>query len=692
MHLRRHGLLVLLALGLVTLASPAIAVERPTNVEIDPEAKPTDDVEVQLRMDVQFLASDELRGRDAADDSIHQAAKFVSDRMTEIGLITDQDNKNRFQSVSVSLGAQVGRAKNNQAEFTFADGRDSIAGLLNQDINPLSAGIERGDASGKVVFVGYGITAPRLKYDDYAGIDADGAVVILLRKEPGSADPNSPFEGVKNTRHAYFATKIQNAIKHGAAAIMIVNDERSIEGAAKIIRYKIAQEKARDVKVREQLKALPQEAKNARNTFRMQLDGINASIESLKLELKKSERGLLGISEAGSGLTSETNKDEDQKRIPVISIARDVADNLIEQTVGRRLTDIEHQINNRYQPNSYELPGLSATVSVELKPTSAASPNVIGEIPGRGELANETVILGAHYDHVGMGGYGSLAPGTIAVHNGADDNASGVAVMLAAAKILKQTLSDAPSHRRCVFIAFTGEERGLIGSKYYVDHPTYPLETTAAMLNLDMVGRLRDNELTVYGTGSGDTMDEILEKSNSRHQFDLFKIPTGYGPSDHQSFYKASVPVLFFFTGLHNDYHRPSDDFDKIDFGSMTRITDMVCDVTMQLAIREQRPRYVETENRVQIRRQLTAYLGVTLSDRGDHVVLSGVSTGSPAELGGLRVGDQISRLGQRRVRTSTDVLELLRGRSPGDTLRVQVLRAGNLANVFVKLGKRPTK
>ena len=665
------------------------AVERPASVELDPESKTTTDQEVQLRLDVQFLASEELRGRDTADETILQAAKYVSDRMDEIGLTTNLVDGGPYQSVKVDLGAQPGSFEKNYAKFTFASGQQGILAKLGEDINPLAVGLERGSVSGKVVFVGYGITAPTLKYNDYAGVNVENAIVILLRKEPGAANPNSPFDGLKNTRHAYFQTKIANAIRHGAAAVMIVNDRASIEAAAKIVRYKIEQEKARDVKIREQLDNLPEKAKNARNTFRMQLDGVVASIKSLDLELEKSNRGLLGISEAGSGVRDDK---EQQPRIPVVSIARDLAYRLIQQTTGRALHDIENQIDDEFRPRSYELAGLSAAVTVELKPTSASSPNVIGEIAGRGPLANETVVIGAHYDHVGMGGYGSLAPGTIAVHNGADDNASGVAVMLAAAKVLKQQLSDEPSHRRCVFIGFTGEERGLIGSKYYVDHPLFPLETTAAMLNLDMVGRLRDNELTVYGTGSGDVMEEILERSNQELKFDLFKIPTGYGPSDHQSFYKASIPVLFFFTGLHNDYHRPSDDFDKIDFNSMTRITDMVCDVTKQLAVREQRPNYVETENRVQIRRQLTAYLGVTLSDRGDHVVLSGVSAGSPAEQGGLRVGDQISRLGQRRVRTSSDVLDLLRGRSPGDKLRVQVLRGGNLQNVFVKLGKRASE
>ena len=210
------------------------------------------------------------------------------------------------------------------------------------------------------------------------------------------------------------------------------------------------------------------------------------------------------------------------------------------------------------------------------------------------------------------------------------------------------------------------------------------------MVNMDMVGRLRDNELTVYGTGSGDALDEILEKANQLRKFDLFKVPTGYGPSDHQSFYEAGIPVLFFFTGLHNDYHRPSDDFEKIEFGGLTRITDIVSEVTFELAIREQRPTYVETEKKVQIRRQMTAFMGVTLSNRGDHVVLSGLSPGGPAERGGLRIGDRLEKLGDRRVKSAADVLELMRGQSPGDKLPVRVLRGRQTLDVTIELQPRP--
>jgi hypothetical protein len=405
-------------------------------------------------------------------------------------------------------------------------------------------------------------------------------------------------------------------------------------------------------------------------------------VASMREQLKQVERGVLGISEAGE-------RDAAEASIPVVSVARDIVDNVLSQSTGRSLEEIEEKIDQTVSPQSIALPNVTVTLRMELKPAFAPTSNVIGVFAGRGELVDQTVILGAHYDHVGMGGYGSLAPGTVAVHNGADDNASGTACLLASAAQLRERLAEESSHRRVVFIAFTGEERGLVGSKHYVRSPPFPLESTVTMVNLDMVGRLRDNELTVYGTGSGDLLDEILEKANEQQQFSLFKVKTGYGPSDHQSFYEAGLPVLFFFTGLHNDYHRPTDDFDKIDFGGLTRITDIVSEVTFELAIRKERPRYAETENRVRIRRQMTAIMGVALSDRGDHVVLSGTTAGGPAESGGLRTGDRLEKLGNRRVRTASDVLELMRNHSPGDELKIRVTRGGKTIDVTIRLAVR---
>ena len=210
------------------------------------------------------------------------------------------------------------------------------------------------------------------------------------------------------------------------------------------------------------------------------------------------------------------------------------------------------------------------------------------------------------------------------------------------------------------------------------------------MVNLDMVGRLRDNELTIYGTGSAPTFDALVETANEPYEFDLFKVASGYGPSDHQSFYMAGVPVLFFFTGLHDNYHRPSDDFDKIEFGGLTRITDIVSDVTYELATLEQRPEYAETENRVRVRRQITAYMGVSLANRDDSVVISGLVQGAPAERAGLKTGDTLKKLGNTSVKNSQQVLEVMRSRSPGQKIPATVERDGEAISVTLELVARP--
>ncbi len=634
-----------------------------------------------LARDIQFLASDELKGRSVTDDTIDLARDHIRDRMRGIGLQLDAVDGSPFQTVSITVGSQVNEADDNFAAFEFSD-REAIRANLDDGFGPLSIGRDRDSASGDVVFAGYGITSPDHNYDDYAGIDAEGKVVLMLRKEPGASDPDSPFDGVRNTSHAYFATKVANAIRHGAAAVLIINDPASARDAVQEEQNRIDQEQRRKLALGEQLAALPEAAVKNRAATMEKIAAVDRMIEAMRLDRDRARRGVLGISEAGT-------KTPQSDKLPVASIARDIANELLRSDGGAGLAELEQRIDDTYQPASRSLSGVTATVSVDLKPAVVETENVIGRLPGKGSLADETLVIGAHYDHVGMGGFGSLAPGTIAVHNGADDNASGTATMLACGERLKQRLAGVASHRTILFIAFTGEERGLLGSRHYVKHPALPIETTAAMINLDMVGRLKDNELTVYGTGSAAELEPLVDDCNREFQFDLFKVPSGYGPSDHQSFYRAGVPVLFFFTGLHNDYHRPSDDFDKIDFGNLTRVTDMVATVAFRLASLPQRPVYAETDQSVQIRRQMTAYLGVRVSGQRGVVRVTEVTDGGPASKAGLRPGDQIQRIGNSEVRAAGDVVSWVRNRSAGDAFEIQVLRNGDPVTIRGELEQR---
>lgn len=634
-----------------------------------------------LIRDIQFLASDALKGRSVTDDTIDVARDHIRDRMQAIGLELDAVDGSPFQSVEINVGSEIKEATKNFARIELP-GTDAIRADLENGFGPLAIGKDRATASGEVVFAGYGITSQEHDYDDYASIDARGKVVMILRKEPGASDPDSPFDGTRNTPNAYFATKVSNAIDHGAAAVLIINDPGSTRQAIREEQQLIDQEQRRKVALGEQLAALPEEAVKNRRATMEKIEAVERLIEAMQLDRDLAERGVLEISEAGT-------KTPQSDKLPVASIARDLADTILRSVSDVGLADLEQKIDTTFQPASRPLPAVNATVSVDLKPAVVQTDNVIGRLPGKGTLASETIVLGAHYDHVGMGGFASLAPGTIAVHNGADDNASGTAMMLACAAILKQRLANVASHRTILFIAFTGEERGLLGSQHYVKQPVVPIETTAAMINLDMVGRLKDNELTVYGTGTATQLDQLVERVNERFQFDLFKVTSGYGPSDHQSFYRAGVPVLFFFTGLHNDYHRPSDDFDKIDFGNVTRVTDMVATVAFRLAVLPERPAYAETDQQVQIRRQMTAYLGVRVSRRQAGVRVTEVTVGGPASKAGLRVGDQIQRIGQTTVGDTGDVISWVRNHSAGDDFEIQVLRNGNPVTVRGELEQR---
>ena len=667
-----------------------------------------------IAADIRYLASDDLKGRGVDSPSIDVAADYLAGRMRAIGLRTDAYGGEPFQPVEISLGSRPGPADANWLRVhrpgdpqpilsatlagsdTFTAGRRSEQEPSPEtagddfEMMPMAIGSDRGTVRGAIAVVGYGIDASEFGYDDYAGIDVSGCIVMVLRKEPGNENPDSKFEGTRTTRHAMFSTKIRRAISAGAAAVLLVNDRGSLKSDVERTLRRLDLERQRLGQTETQLNSLPEGAEKNRAKLEQSLDQIRQSIVEMQAELDRTDQGLMQVSTAGRRGPTDAS-------IPVASISRTMADAMIRMArPGRTLDELETKLNRAEKPDSFFLTPLMAKLRVELKPSRRTSPNVIGWVPGKGALAGESVIVGAHYDHVGMGGYGSLAPGTVAVHNGADDNASGVAAMLEIASQVQRRLRERTDHRRVIAIAFTGEERGLVGSRQYVASPRFELERTAAMVNLDMVGRLRDNELTVYGTGSGTGLDRVVEDANlsaSRRAggaFDLFKIPSGYGPSDHQTFYEAGVPVLFFFTGLHNDYHRPSDDFDKIDLIGLTRITDTVSDVMVDLATRSQRPTLVETNPEVSIRRQLSVRMGIQMVPRSGRIELSAVVPNSSADRGGLKPGDVLRKVGGQTVASPGDVLRVLRNRRPGDSLRVVWDRDGEPMNVTLRLEARP--
>lgn len=317
--------------------------------------------------------------------------------------------------------------------------------------------------------------------------------------------------------------------------------------------------------------------------------------------------------------------------------------------------------------------------------------NVLARLPGTDpELADQPVLIGAHYDHLGRGAPGSLAPGDSAIHNGADDNASGVAALLNVAALLAADPPAAP----VIFMAFTGEEAGLLGSAHWAGRKTSPVETARAMLNMDMVGRLEGRPLIVYGTGTAAEWERLLDAAGPAAGLQLAYSPGGYGPSDHTSFYTRDIPVLHFFSNTHSDYHKPSDDWQKIDADGLRRVSALVADVARTVAGRRDRLTLVAGVGNP-ARQATTSGFGAWLGTIPDFapvergVRLGGVTPGSPADRAGLETGDILVGLGGSEVADLQGMTDALNRHRPGEAVEVVVLRGGREIRVQATLGSR---
>jgi Peptidase family M28/PDZ domain len=334
----------------------------------------------------------------------------------------------------------------------------------------------------------------------------------------------------------------------------------------------------------------------------------------------------------------------------------------------------------------------TAPVAAHMSIGGVRTRNVVGVIPGAGSLAGQVIVIGAHYDHLGLGGPFALDPeSTGVVHNGADDNASGTTALMEIARRLEQR--HAANARTVVFVAFTGEEEGLLGSTYYVKHPVRPLDSTYAMINLDMVGRLGGRKLTIFGTATAEEFPALLDSVTARDDMPFAGGGDGYGASDQESFYADSIPVLFFFSGMHADYHKSTDDWQKIDFPGLVHIATVASDVAWRLATRPAPLTLVEVARP----KAATggdgygAYLGTIpdMSESPGGVRLSGVRPGSPADQAGLKGGDILVQLGDQTIKNLYDMTDALRAHQPGETVVVVYLRDGRRIESKATLGKR---
>jgi hypothetical protein len=384
------------------------------------------------------------------------------------------------------------------------------------------------------VFAGYGITAPEYGYDDYEGVDARGKIVIVLRHEPLEYESSSLFEGRVYSEHSQLFRKARNALEHGAAGVLFINDTANHSGGDTL----------------EALTTLP--------------------------------------SPGSAGM-------------PFVQVRSEVIAKWFAHA-ARDFAETQRAIDQNKRPASFAFPeSMQVSLRADVRSRQKEVANVVGYLPGE---TPEYVIIGAHYDHLGLGEQYSMAPdqsGTI--HPGADDNASGTAGVLGLARWFA---SQPKMKRGILFIAFAGEEIGLLGSSHYTSAPLLPLRNAVAMINLDMVGRLRDHKLTVGGTSSGDGLRALVESAGRRAGLELQTDDAAvYGSSDHTTFKAKMVPVLFFFTGLHADYHRPTDTPDRIDPKATAQVVEVAGAVARELAQRPARisfagamPRTPETAQR----------------------------------------------------------------------------------------------
>ena len=563
---------------------------------------------------VKTLADPAMDGRGSGTPGADLAAAHVAAVFKAAGLTPAGDAGTYLQSFSVPTGLRFGTPN---ALAVVAPTPRTFA--LSTDFTPLSVS-DNGSVTSALVFVGYGITAPELGYDDYAGLDVRDKVVLMLTREPRAQDAASPFRRDEAHHYAGREHKLINARQHGAAAVLIVSHPRTED---------------------------------------VPLPALAPPGQSLGI-----------VAAAVSGATAE----------------------VLLASSGTKLAEVADAIDQALAPRSAPIAGVRVRLEVNVVRQRGTAYNVVGLLRGSDPaLREQAVVIGAHYDHLGRGGETSMAPHQHGqIHPGADDNASGTAVLMALARAFAAA-GGAP--RTLVFAAFSGEELGLLGSAEYVRRPAVPLDKTALMVNLDMVGRLREGRLYVGGIDSATGLREVVTEATRDRGLSLELPPSPFGPSDHTSFYVAGCPVLFFFTGANSDYHRPTDTWDRIDAQGLATVGTVVARVVSTVAARPTAPAYVKLD--APPRRGGGGYGPVfgVVPAFGDGVLvgvkITGVRPGSPADKAGVRAGDVIVKFAGVDVKTLEDLTFVLRGRRAGDEVDVVVLRDGREHTVHAVLAER---
>ena len=378
--------------------------------------------------------------------------------------------------------------------------------------------------------------------------------------------------------------------------------------------------------------------------------------------------------------------------LPAFRISRKMANSIL-AVKKLDIEDLEKQLNEKRSPNSFVVGG-SVSGHSDVNQTTVPTRNVVMLLPGSDKkLKDQYIILGAHFDHLGMGGQGSgsRVPDTVAVHYGADDNASGVAMIL---ELAQKLAANPQNHKRSIIVAaFTGEEMGLLGSKKFVELPGADLAKVNAMVNMDMVGRLNENSmLQIGGVGTAEPLKNMIKAENDTTVLKLSLSDEGYGPSDHASFYGKNIPVLFVSSGAHLDYHTPKDTWDKINYEGMVKIANLSYKVITDLANMDSKLIFKEAGPKETVSRGMRRK-GVTLGIMPDFAgnVKNGlradlVTPGRPAAIGGMKKGDIITSINGKQVNNIQDYMFRLGQLKHGETINVEVLRDGTKQVLIIQL------
>jgi len=572
------------------------------------ESITSDDIMRHLR----YLADDALEGRDTGEPGNEAAADYIAQRFRELGLRPVGDQGGFFQEFQVNLNPKAGAG----AKFvSHVGGKESVHELKKDyalfDNATLSA------ASGQLVFAGYGISSGKHDYDDYAGLEVEGKVVLILRRAPRYGAKDAVFKGNPPVE-ATFLQKLKTAQKHGAAAILLADasDKR---------------------------KPVAQESRN-------------------------------GVKPVGMG---------SRQGPPYAFIDFELADSWM-KSHGEDLAKIVAAIDEDLKPRSRPLDKIRIELTSDIRREKVATRNVVGLLEGSDpELRNEIVVVGGHLDHVGYGPGGENRGNPKLIHNGADDNASGTSAVLELAESF--ALHSAWPKRSLLFINFNAEERGLLGSRHYADHPLLPLTNTVAMINLDMVGRGASG-LDVGGVGTSPDFKSMVESMAKDFNFKFATTPGGRGASDHTSFYNKNIPVLFFFTGKHADYHKPSDEWQKINQPEIQSVTRMAWRVIEQLSNAPERPKFTKSDGNPVRRGRPRVQLGVQLNPNPGKagVLIDAVLPDTPAAKADIRPGDLIQSINGRPMKNLRDVSLAVGRLKKGATANVQLQRREQRISVDV--------